>query len=133
MLYHPSVHARTRPDKPAVIMGTSGEVVTYGALDAASNRFAQLLRARGLQIGDTVALCFDNNPVFFALCWGAQRAGVVYVAISSRLTAPEVAYIARDSGAQLLVSSQAFATMLEAVAPNPVWRNCGWAARASTI
>ncbi|WP_353227957.1 acyl-CoA synthetase [Novosphingobium sp.] len=116
MSFHPSAHARTNPDKPAVIMGSSGEVVTYGELDAASNRFAQLLRARGLQIGDTVALCFDNNPVFFALCWGAQRAGVIYVAISSRLTPPEVAYIVQDSGSRLLVSNNAFAPLLDAVA-----------------
>jgi long-chain acyl-CoA synthetase len=116
MLYHPSVHARTNPDKPAVIMGSSGEVVTYGELDAASNRFAQLLRARGCTIGSTIALCFDNHPVFFALCWGAQRAGLVYVAISCRLTAPEIAYITRDSGAQLLVGNQAFADVLDAVA-----------------
>ncbi|MGL1190091.1 AMP-binding protein, partial [Vibrio parahaemolyticus] len=68
MLYHPSHHAARNPDKPAIIMGISGEVVTYGELDAASNRFAQLLRARELGIGDTIALCFDNNPVFFALC-----------------------------------------------------------------
>ncbi len=115
-MYHPSVHARTNPDKPAVIMGSSGEVVSYGELDAASNRFAQLLRARGLQIGDTIALCFDNHPVFFALCWGAQRAGVVYVAISCRLTAPEIAYIARDSGSRLLVTNQAFAAVLDQVA-----------------
>jgi acyl-CoA synthetase (AMP-forming)/AMP-acid ligase II len=116
MLYHPSVHARSHPDKPAVIMGSSGEVVTYRDLDAASNRFAQLLRARGVQIGDTVALCFDNHPLFFALVWGAQRAGVIYVAISSRLTAPEIAYIAKDSGSRLLVSTQAFAAVLDAVA-----------------
>jgi len=116
MHYHPSVHARTNPDKPAVIMGSSGEVVTYGDLDASSNRFAQLLRARGLQIGDTIALCFDNNPVFFALCWGAQRAGLIYVAVSCRLTAPEIAYIAKDSGARLLVGNGAFAEVLDEVA-----------------
>ena len=116
MHFHPFAHARTMPDKPAVIMGGSGEVITYAALDQASNRFAQLLRARGLQIGDTIALCFDNNPVFFALVWGAQRAGMIYVAISSRLTAPEVAYIARDSGSRLLISNNAFAAMLDDVA-----------------
>ena len=116
MPYHPSVHATTNPDKPAVIMGSSGEVITYGELDAASNRFAQLLRARGIQIGDTVALCFDNNPVFFALCWGAQRAGLIYVAVSCRLTAPEIAYIARDSGARLLVGNGAFGDVFDAVA-----------------
>ena len=116
MHYHPSVHATTNPDKPAVIMGSSGEVITYGELDAASNRFAQLLRTRGLQIGDTIALCFDNNPVFFALCWGAQRAGLIYVAVSCRLTAPEIAYIARDSGARLLVGNGAFGDVFDAVA-----------------
>ena len=116
MPYHPSVHATTNPDKPAVIMGSSGEVITYGELDAASNRFAQLLRARGFQIGDTIALCFDNNPVFFALCWGAQRAGLIYVAVSCRLTAPEIAYIARDSGARLLVGNGAFGDVFDAVA-----------------
>jgi acyl-CoA synthetase (AMP-forming)/AMP-acid ligase II len=97
-------------------MGSSGEVITYGELDAASNRFAQLLRARGFQIGDTIALCFDNNPVFFALCWGAQRAGLIYVAVSCRLTAPEIAYIAKDSGARLLVGNGAFGDVFDAVA-----------------
>lgn len=116
MHHHPAHHARTMPDKPAVIMAGSGEVMTYAELDAASNRFAQALRARGLGIGDTVALCFDNHPVFFALCWGAQRAGLVYVAISCRLTAPEVAYIVSDSGAGLLVSTAVLGAMLDHVA-----------------
>ena len=116
MQYHPCFHAQTHPDKPAVIMTGSGTVVTYGELDAQSNRFAQLLRARGIGIGDTIALCFENHPEFFALCWGAQRAGIVYVAISSRLTPPEVAYIARDSGAKLLVGLNTLAHLLDAVA-----------------
>ncbi|WP_421839777.1 acyl-CoA synthetase [Novosphingobium sp.] len=116
MHYHPSVHAKTNPEKPAVIMSGSGEVVTYGELEAQSNRFAQLLRSRGIGIGDTIALCFENHPAFYSLCWGAQRAGIVYVAISSRLTPPEVAYIAQDSGAKLLVGSGALTALLDAVA-----------------
>ncbi|WP_068078432.1 acyl-CoA synthetase [Novosphingobium lentum] len=116
MRHHPSAHAETRPDRAAVIMAGSGRVVTYRELDEASNRFAHLLRARGLQIGDTVAFCLENEAEFFALCWGAQRAGLVYVAISCRLTAPEIAYIAGDSGAGLLVGSAALATVLDDVA-----------------
>jgi len=113
---HPSVHAAIDPAKPAVIMASSGQVVTYGELDAASNRFAHLLRAQGCAIGDTVALCFDNDPMFFTLCWGAQRAGLIYVAISCRLTPPEIAYIARDSGARLLVGTQIYGDVLDRVA-----------------
>jgi long-chain acyl-CoA synthetase len=116
MHYHPSFHALTHPEKPAVIMTGSGEVLTYGELESQSNRFAQLLRAQGIGIGDTIALCFENHPAFFSLCWGAQRAGIVYVAISSRLTPPEVAYIARDSGAKLLVGLATLASVLDMVA-----------------
>ncbi|MEO0031322.1 MAG: hypothetical protein RIS94_1080 [Pseudomonadota bacterium] len=115
-VHHPSFHARTRPDRPAVIMGGSGRVVTYAELEEASNRFAQLLRNRGLAAGDTIALCFDNDPALFSLCWGAQRAGLVYVVVSCRLAPPEVAYIAHDSGARLLVSTQALAGLLDEVA-----------------
>ncbi|MFN4135674.1 MAG: acyl-CoA synthetase [Novosphingobium sp.] len=114
--FHPKFHAARNPDRPAVIMGGSGAMLTYAELDAASNRFAQLLRSRGLQIGDTIALCLENRADYFALAWGAQRAGLVYVAVSSRLAAPEIAYIARDSGSRLLIGSAYTAPVLDEVA-----------------
>jgi fatty-acyl-CoA synthase len=75
MQYHPTFHARTNPDRPAVIMGGSGRTITYRELDEASNRAAQLFRSRGLKIGDTIAICLENHPDFFSVAWGAQRAG----------------------------------------------------------
>ncbi|WP_338467606.1 acyl-CoA synthetase [Novosphingobium sp. ZN18A2] len=116
MHHHPSAHALTHPDKPAVIMAGSGETITYRQLDEASNRFAQLFRARGLKIGDTIALSMENHPQYFALAWGAQRAGLVYVAISCRLAPPEIAYIAQDSGSKLLVGSAYMAKVFDEVA-----------------
>ena len=56
----PGFHAARTPDKAAIIMAGSGEVVTYAELDAASNRLAQLLYARGLRWGDHIALCMEN-------------------------------------------------------------------------
>ncbi|MEO9634662.1 MAG: acyl-CoA synthetase [Parasphingorhabdus sp.] len=103
---HPSVHAQENPDKPAVIMAGSGEVITYGELDQRSNQVAQLYRSQGLQIGDTVAICLENHPHFFPITWGSQRSGLIQVAISSRLTADEVSYILKDSGAKLLIGSK---------------------------
>lgn len=115
MQFHPTFHAKANPEKPAVIMAGTGQVMTYGQLDALSNRFARLFREHGLSIGSTVALCLENHPQYFAVCWGAQRAGLVYVAISSRLTAPEIAYIAQDSGAGLLIGSAYTAPVLDEV------------------
>lgn len=39
---HPSVHAASTPDKPAIIVAETGESISYAELDAASNRAAQL-------------------------------------------------------------------------------------------
>ena len=113
---HPSIHAKAHPDKPAIIMAGSGETVTYAELDARSNQVAQLLRARGIKTGETVALCMENHPWFFCLTWGFQRAGVHYVCISSRLTSPELAYILEDSAAKLLFGSAYLAPLLDEVA-----------------
>lgn len=110
---HPSVHAQAMPDKPALIVAETGEALTYAALDAASNRAAQLYRSLGLQIGDTIALFMENVPQFYGIAWGAQRSGLFYVCISSKLTAPEVDYIVRDSGAKLLIVSARLAGVAE--------------------
>lgn len=104
---HPYIHARRTPDKPAYVMAGSGETVSYRQLDERSNRIAQMFRARGLEAGDHIAILMENNPRFFEICWGAQRAGLVYTATSSRLTAAEVDYIVGDCGARLLITSKA--------------------------
>ena len=104
---YPGVHAKTFPDKPAYVMATSGEVVTYRQLDEASNRGAQLFRRLGLRTGDSIAIFMENHPRFLEICWAAQRSGLIYTPVSSQLTAPEVEYIVRDCGAQLFVTSRA--------------------------
>ena len=102
---HPFVHAAATPDKPAIIMASSGAVMTYGELNARSNRVAQLLRSHGLVRGDTIAVLMNNCADYLAVCWGAQRAGVVYVAMSTKLTADEAGYIVADSGSTLMIAS----------------------------
>ncbi|PZQ23569.1 MAG: acyl-CoA synthetase [Sphingopyxis macrogoltabida] len=106
---HPSVHARTHPDKPAVIVAETGEAISYADLDAASNRAAQLFRAHGLDHDDVVAFMCENTPHYYGLTWGAQRAGLRYVCISSRLTQDETDYILENSGAKMLIVSAALA------------------------
>ncbi|WP_394730385.1 acyl-CoA synthetase [Altererythrobacter sp. GH1-8] len=112
---HPIQHAQSRPDHPAIIMAGSGYTVTYGEMDQAANRFAQLLRARGFAPDDAFAVLLENTHHFFTLVWGSQRAGTLLVPISSRLTAPEISYIIKDSGAKLLVTSRGFDDVMEEV------------------
>jgi acyl-CoA synthetase (AMP-forming)/AMP-acid ligase II len=111
----PGAHAETTPDKPAVIMGSTGETMTYAELDAEANRLSQLFRAAGLQPGDHLAFCLENHPKFLAVAWGAHYAGLYYTAISSRLTAEEAAYIVGDCGAQVFITSAYKADLAEAI------------------
>ena len=106
---YPEVHAATDPDKPAVIMAATNEVLTYGQLDAEANRVSQVLRGAGLDPGDHVSWCLENRPGFLAVLWGAYYAGLRYTPISSRLTSDEIAYILDNSRARAFISSSRLA------------------------
>ncbi len=101
---YPGTFARATPDKAAVIM-SSGETVTYAELDAEANRLARVFRRHGLEPGDHIALCLENHRNFLSICWGAHYAGLVYTAMSSRLTTEEMDYIIDNCGAQAFITS----------------------------
>ena len=104
---HPGIHAKSNPDKAAYIMAATGKVVTYRELDDESNRAANLFRSLGLKQGDTIALFAENHSRYHQVLWAAQRSGLYYTAISSRLTAEEAAYIVNDSGAKVFITTHA--------------------------
>lgn len=102
---HPYIFAGKTPDKPAIVMAETGETMSYGELEALSNRVAQLFRAYGLKRGDVVALMLENCIEFLPICWGAQRSGIVFTAMSTKLSYDEAQYIVSDSGAKMLFAS----------------------------
>jgi acyl-CoA synthetase (AMP-forming)/AMP-acid ligase II len=98
-------------------MASTGETLSYRELDDRSNQGAQLFRKLGLKTGDVVAIFMENNIRFLDIAWAAQRSGLYYTCISSRLTAGEVEYIVRDCGAKVLIVSQGLAKTAAEVAP----------------
>jgi len=113
----PGAHALTDPDKPAVVMATTGEVTTYAELDAAANRLSHVLYDAGLRPGDHVALCLENHPRYLEIVWGCQYAGLIYTACSSRLTDAELAYIVDDCGARAFITSIYLREVAVAIVP----------------
>ena len=99
---YPGAHAKAEPDKPALIMGRSGEIVTYAELDARSNRLARLLWANGLRPGGHLAIFMENNPSYPEVYWAAIRSGLYLTTVSRHLSAEEAAFIIDDSGAEAL-------------------------------
>ena len=90
-------------------MAASGETVTYGELEARSNQGAHLFRNLGIGAGDAIALFLDNGPRYYEILWAAQRSGVRFTCISSKLTAGEVEYIVKDCEAKAFIASASLA------------------------
>jgi len=97
--------ARSLDGKPAVIMGGSGERMSYAELERRSNQVGHLFRSRGLRPGDHIAVLMSNGLDLFPVVWAAQRTGLLYTLVNWHLSGDEAAYIVADCGARLLVSS----------------------------
>lgn len=110
---HPTQFAQITPNKPAYIMAISGEIVTYQQLEERSNQGAHLLRSLGLNAGDTISILMDNSPRYFDVAWAAQRAGLYYTGISSKLNAKETAYIIKDSNSKMVVTTPSLADLAD--------------------
>jgi fatty-acyl-CoA synthase len=94
--------ARVWPDKVAVIYGS--QRLTYAGFAAEAVRVAGALRASGVESGDRVAYLMPNLPEMLVAHFAVPLAGGVLVPINTRLTAEEVSYILRHSGAKILVT-----------------------------
>ena len=112
---YPGKHAARQPDHPAVIMARTGEVLTYGELEARSNRLAHLFRARGLNRLDHYAIFMENNAHYVECCSAGARTGIYYTCVNSFLTPEELAYILNNSESKILITSEAKRSVAAAV------------------
>jgi fatty-acyl-CoA synthase len=90
-------------DRVAIVDDEYGVAWTFGQLHERVRRLSNALIDLGLQPGDRVAMLLRNCYVSAELVYGVSAAGMIVVNVNERLTAPEVAYILRDSGAAAVV------------------------------
>lgn len=101
-------------------LGTA--TITFAELARKTDLFAQILRNFGVKVGDRVLIRLPNSLDYPVAFLGAMKMGAISVPTSTLLTAEEVAYLAKDSGAIVLVTdASAWAVMqleLEAAIPD---------------
>ncbi|MBK6744109.1 MAG: acyl-CoA synthetase [Hydrogenophilales bacterium] len=86
-------------------LGTS--TASYRELAIATSRFAQLLRYLDVRLEDRVLIRLPNSLAYPTAFFGAMKRGAIAVPTSTLLTADEVVYLAKDSGATVLVTDKA--------------------------
>ncbi len=93
-----------------------GKEISYITLDALSGRFAAFLQGNlGLKKGARVALMMPNLLQYPVCLWGALRAGYVVVNCNPLYTARELEHQLKDSGAEVIVILENFASTLQEV------------------
>jgi fatty-acyl-CoA synthase len=88
------------PNKEAVIYGDRR--YTYRELEERVDRLASRLGGSGLQGGDRVAFLCPNTPPMLEAHFAVPAAGLVLVAINTRLGRDEVTYIVEHSGTKMV-------------------------------
>jgi acyl-CoA synthetase (AMP-forming)/AMP-acid ligase II len=111
----PRAQAELMGEKPALIF--EERATSYAELDARSSQSAQALLGLGLEPGARVAFLAHDSDVAFEFALAAAKARAVVLGINWRLTAPEIEYILRDSAAEVLAVSPAFADAVSALVP----------------
>jgi long-chain acyl-CoA synthetase len=113
---------RRFPNRPALHAG--GETLTWRDYDLRVARTATALKDAGVRPGRRFATLGRNSASQALLFQAGYRLGATVVPVNFRLAAPEIAYILKDSEADLLLYEGVFQELLDQP-PVAAWRAAG--------
>jgi fatty-acyl-CoA synthase len=105
---------RMTPRHVAIAHGATRR--TYAELDDRCRGLAGALRGLGVRRGDRVAYLGPNDPALLETLFATTALGAVFVPFNWRLAEPELAYLAADCGASVLVHAASMAPAAAATA-----------------
>jgi nonribosomal peptide synthetase DhbF len=94
--------AAATPD--AVALSFGDETVTYGALEAASNRLARHLISLGVGPEDRVGLVLNRSPEMIVAILGALKSGAAYLPLDPAYPSERLTFTLEDGGAKVLLT-----------------------------
>jgi 2-aminobenzoate-CoA ligase len=108
--------AAGRGDHPAILF--DDRVMTYKQVVGATNKFGNALRKLGVEEADRVLLRSPNVPTALVANFAVLKLGAVIVPTSPLLSPAEIAYIANNAEAKVVVVSAAMVEGLAKALPN---------------
>ena len=97
-----SRQAAATPDAIALI--AQGTTLTYAALESRANRFANLLKTRGIASGMLVGVCLTRGPDLVPSLLGILKTGAAYVPLDPGFPKDRLQYMAEDAGVKLVIT-----------------------------
>src|SRR5258708_991923 len=105
-----------RGDHPAILF--EDRTLTYRQLLAAANKFGNALKRLGVEEADRVILRAPNVPPALIVNFGVLKIGAVIVPASGLLSPAEIAYIAHNAEASVIVVAAALQEAVVKAKPN---------------
>ena len=103
-------------ERPALVHGA--RIVTWGELDAITDRIAAGLKARGMKPGDIAGQMLRNTPDYMLAYFGCVKAGAVPVNVNYHYKTRELADIFNRFGLKALFTESDFADAARAAMPD---------------
>ena len=111
--------AERTPDRVALRCGSASW--TYRELRSRADQVACMLADLGIQPEASVGICVERSPEMVAGLLGIMQAGAAYVPLDPAYPAERIAFIARDSGARVLLSHKPLAGRLPQFQGDVLW------------
>jgi amino acid adenylation domain-containing protein len=125
--------AALRPDALAIV--SAGERLTFGELETASNRLANVLRAAGCQRGDRVCLLMPKGASVVVALLGVLKADAVWVPLDPSSPAARLRKVIESCECRWILAHDAGASVLDELfsdAEFAAGHSVGWLSRTPT-
>ncbi|MCB1922389.1 MAG: amino acid adenylation domain-containing protein [Gammaproteobacteria bacterium] len=103
-----------------------GQTLTYGELNALSDRLAAQLVARGIGRGSLVGIYIERSLNMLVALLGTMKAGAAYVPLDPAFPADRIAYMLDDCAAQMVLTQQSLINTLPPFAGETLALDSDW-------
>lgn len=98
------------------VIDAAGRTLSYGELEARSNRLAHALRVRGIARGKRVGLCIARSPDMLVAQLAVMKAGAAYVPLDPDYPADRLRFMAADADLAAVLAQRDTHDILEGLA-----------------
>ena len=95
-----------------------GQTMSYRELAGLINRVGNVLRARGVGVGDRVLLLLNDSPWLVGAYLAAIKIGAVAVALNVRFSTDDLHFVFDDSAPACLITNHEYVPICEQIARN---------------
>ena len=106
LLYDSLFSSHIGVDKPFLIF-SDGSKISYDAFLRMASRFANTIKGAGLTAGDRLAIQVEKSAEALAIYAACVQSGVIFLPLNTAYKPAEVEYFISDSGARMLIASEA--------------------------